>query len=110
MQQNTIPEDVISNVREVMAAIDAELLRVSTEDEAPDIKDHMARINTNLRKFPDLVHLLSDDDIAPYYKACLKIADTVLQPAKKKAAAKTAKAEDAEKLQADIDSGNLFGF
>lgn len=107
MQPNTnIPQTVLDEVVGVMKEIDAELGRVAAEDEAPDIKSHMARISTNLRKFPDLVHLLSDEQIEPYYKAALKMADVILAPAKKKAAKK----KDDVAVVEDIDNDNLFGF
>lgn len=108
MQPNTnIPQPVLDEVIGVMQEIDAELLRVAAEDSAPlDIRSYMARISGNLRKFPDIVHLLSDEQIAPYYTAVLKQNELILQPAKKKAAAK----KDTVAASADIDSGNLFGF
>ena len=102
---NNIPQPVLDEVLGVMKEIDAELSRVAAEDGAPEIKSHMSRISANLRKFPDLVHLLTDAQIEPYYKAALKIADVVLMPIKKSAAKK----KDAVAVQADIDNDDLFG-
>ena len=70
-------------ILKVMRNIEAQLQR-----ENPKIENYMVEINQNLRSFPDLIHLLTDEQIAPYYKAVLKQSNIKLAPKKSKAAAK----------------------
>lgn len=77
---NTVPADVLESVLMTMAMLDKEL-----EQENPGLDAYMVRINNNLRSFPDLIHLLTDEQAAPLYKAMIHKADLVLAPAKKKA-------------------------
>lgn len=68
-------------ILELMSSIEETL-----QKENPEIELYMVKINQNLRQFPELIHLLTDEQIAPYYKAVLKQANIKLAP--KKAAAK----------------------
>lgn len=70
-------------ILKVMRNIEAQL-----QCENPQIENYMVEINQNLRSFPDLIHLLTDEQIAPYYKAVLKQANIKLAPKQSKAAAK----------------------
>ena len=70
-------------ILKVMRNIEAQLQSENTQ-----IENYMVEINQNLRSFPDLIHLLTDEQIAPYYKAVLKQANIKLAPKKSKAAAK----------------------
>lgn len=103
-----VPPEVLHTVLGVLSALDVEMERVAREDGAPAIHTHLEALSVNLRKNPELIHLLTEEQIAPYYKAVIAQADLVLQPVKKKAAATKAKKEDAAFVQDNIE--NLFGF
>lgn len=103
-----VPPEVLRTVLGVLSVLDVEMERVAKEDGAPAIHTHLEALNINLRKNPELIHLLTEEQIAPYYKAVVAQAELVLQPIKKKAAAAKAKKEDAVFVQDNID--NLFGF
>lgn len=103
-----VPLEVLNTALRVLEALDVEMERVAREDGAPDIRNHLEALNNNLRKNPELIHLLTEEQIAPYYKAVVAQADLVLQPVKKKAAAASDKKEKEAFVQNNID--NLFGF
>lgn len=107
LQSTSVPVEVLESVKGILSAIDVELQRVADEDGAPAIRNHLELLNANLRRNPELIHLLSEEDIAPYYKAMIKQADLLLQPIKKKAAVKSEKKEKDNFVQENIDS--LFG-
>jgi hypothetical protein len=107
LHSTSVPVEVLESVKSVLGAIDVELQRVADEDGAPAIRNHLELLNANLRKHPELVHLLPEEDIAPYYKAMMKQADLLLQPIKKKAKEKTEKQEAKAFVQDNLD--NLFG-
>lgn len=46
-----------------------ESLRIALEEQNPNVRNYLKLINENLRLFPDLVHLLSDEQITPIYSA-----------------------------------------
>lgn len=104
----SIPPEVYDNVRNVLASLDAEMKRVAEEDGAPSIHTHLELLNNNLRRNPELIHLLSEEEIAPYYKAVIAKADIVLAPVKAKAKAKAETKEKDAFVQENIN--NLFGF
>lgn len=93
-----IPQQALDSILEVMAALDKEL-----KEENPQLEQHCVLINNNLRSFPDLIHLLTDEQARPFYNAMMLKANVVLAP--KKAAAK--KAPINPKLD---DASDLFGF
>lgn len=93
-----VTQQIMDQVLATMAELDAELTQ-----ESPQIEQYCVRINQNLRQFPDMIHLLTDEQAAPYYKAMVKKAELVLQPLKAKKA-KTLKVAPPD----DID--DLFGF
>lgn len=95
---SSVPAEVLESVLTTMEMLDAALLQ-----ENPGLDTYLVRINNNLRSFPDLIHLLTDEQAAPLYKAMIKKADLVLTPAKKKA-------ESNKKNAAPENVDNLFGF
>lgn len=103
--KDMVPADLMETVVQQMAQLDTLLEASAAEDGNPDLKASMAAINKNLRQHPELIHLLTDEQIAPLYRTILAVNEVVLAPAKKKAARRNDKAE----TQAAIDSGNLFG-
>lgn len=50
-------------------------LEQELNEENPEIDSYLKLINDNLRQFPDLVHLLSDEQIKPLYSAMRKKTD-----------------------------------
>jgi hypothetical protein len=44
-------------------------LEEELKTENPGIQNYIKDINNNLREFPELLHLLSDEDIKPIYSA-----------------------------------------
>lgn len=106
-QSTSVPPEVFESVRGVLAQLDAEMQRVAEEDGAPNIRGHLELLNNNLRRNPELVHLLSEEDIAPYYKAVVAQAELVFAPVKKAKAAKSEAVQKKAEVAASID--NLFG-
>lgn len=82
------------------ATILLDKLRVQLEAEVPQLKQAMATVNNYLREFPDLVHILTDEQIAPLYQAMMTEAKVQLAPAKK---------SSSSKKTATFDGGDLFG-
>lgn len=63
--QNLDPNaEALATILPMLASLEAELNK-----EAPDIKLWMYQLNNNLRMFPELVLLLKDEEIKPYYQA-----------------------------------------
>ena len=56
----------MSEQDEALATVRTQLAELSNLME-PGISGWMMRLNTNLRQFPDLPHLLTDEEIKPYY-------------------------------------------
>lgn len=44
----------------------------------PGIENYLAEINEDLRQYPDLTFLLSDEQIAPIYKAIIQRSNVVI--------------------------------
>jgi hypothetical protein len=63
-----------------------ERLQSALEAQAPGIENYLSEINEDLRQYPELTFLLSDEEIAPIYAAILKKTNTVIavKTAKKK--------------------------
>lgn len=53
-------------------------------DSKPELKTAMREINDQLRQFPELVHLLSDEQIAPIYKARMQLTGVEVSVTKSK--------------------------
>ena len=63
-------------------------LRHDLTSENPQIEMYMSIIHKKMVEYPELVHLLSDEDIAVVYQAALKQSNTVLIKQKAKAGKK----------------------
>lgn len=59
-------------------------LGVQLQEEVPEIATILRSINNNLRQFPELVHLLSDDEIEPFYQAYMRMSAVEATATKKK--------------------------
>lgn len=89
-------EKIISDVdAEKIGKVLEKLERLSDllEVQAPDIANHMLAINRDLRQYPELVHLLSDEQIAPIYRGAIQMSQETFAATAKKKATKAAKAE-----------------
>lgn len=62
--QSDANAELIAGILPKLQALDEALLA-----QAPTIRNHLQDINDNLREFPDLVHLLTDEQIRPIYSA-----------------------------------------
>jgi hypothetical protein len=73
------------------------------ESQAPGIKNYLLEINEDLRQYPDLVHLLNDEQIRPIYSALRAVTNTVIT-------AKAAKANKEVKGTKKVSSedGNML--
>lgn len=90
---------------EVIAKI---LPKLSTLDEmleaqAPGLKNYLLEINEDLRQYPDLVHLLNDEQIKPIYSALRAVTNTVITA---KAAKATKEVKGTKKVSAE--DGNML--
>ncbi len=66
----------------------------------PDIANRLKVIRTNLALFPELVHLLNDEQIAPIYQAMILVSGTeIAAKASKKKVGGKASSADAELLR-----------
>jgi hypothetical protein len=73
------------------------ILQEALETNNPDIAGYMKAIKQNLSMFPDLVHLLSDEQIKPIYSAARAVSQVVIatKAAKKKTEGKASQADNA---------------
>lgn len=65
-------EELLDKVVPLLAQLEEEL-----QVENPEIENYIMQVNQNLREFPELVHLLSDEQIAPLYHAIMSKANVV---------------------------------
>lgn len=63
-------EDIVPKLDNLSQMLDAN---------APGIENHLKEINEDLRQYPDLVFLLSDEQISPIYRAILKHENVVIK-------------------------------
>jgi len=89
-QQESILRDCIACIAALSEQLDAEI---------PQLHQAMVRTNNYLRQYPDLIHLLTDEQIAPLYQAMVSQAGIQAAMPKAKKPAK-------EKVQF---TDNLFG-
>lgn len=61
-----------------------EELKMQLQEEAPELGSLMRQISEQMRQFPELVHLLSDEEIASVYQARLSQTKTHISVAKSK--------------------------
>src|SRR5690606_7622616 len=66
-QVKELDEEQQLRVSEILPKLKA--LEEALQTEAPGIENYIKDINNNLREFPELVHLLSDEQIKPIYSA-----------------------------------------
>lgn len=97
--QAEIDPQVLEAVRADMAELAEELTK-----ELPQISIQLERINKNLRPNPELVLLLDDDEIAPFYQAYMRMAEVqkLTKPAKKGGSKKPPAADANGNLFADM--------
>ena len=74
-------------------------LRQALETENDDIENWIKDINNNLREFPELLHLLSDEQIQPIYLAYKAVTQVQIST-------KKAKSKKGERL---LDDGRMAG-
>lgn len=65
--------EVISRILPKLSQLDEML-----ESQAPGLKNYLLEINEDLRQYPDLVHLLTDEQIRPIYSALRATTNTVI--------------------------------
>lgn len=94
-KEDSSGEEHLPALKAILKQLDEEL-----EKEAPDLGSYLEKINKNLRQFPDLGHLLTDEEIAPLYDATLRKASVVLNPPKKSKGKSKVKNDS----QADLDA------
>ncbi len=95
MTDNIIQSDINSAaIEEILPKLAA--LQEALETNNPDIAGYMKGIKQNLSMFPDLVHLLSDEQIKPIYSAARAQTQVVIatKAAKKKVDGKASKADN----------------
>lgn len=66
-------QDQLSTILPKINSLENEL-----QQENPNIHLYLKDINENLREFPDLVHLLSDEQIAPIYSAMRQLTGVAI--------------------------------
>jgi hypothetical protein len=71
-----------------------ENLRQCLEAEAPNIEQHLMEINNDLRQYPDLTFMLTDEQIAPIYQAILKKENIVIAVKQSKKRGSNSKLDD----------------
>lgn len=85
--------ELLENARLLTRDLEQQLV----EDE-PDLKTFLRQINEQLRQFPELVHLLSDEEIAPVYKARMRLTNTEVSVKKSKKKGSKGLLDDGKKL------------
>lgn len=89
-------------------------LDAALQEEAPDLNVWMTKLNTNLRQFPELIHLLSDEQRAPLYRAIIKVSQIKVAPPEKipkeKKPKKTKEVKDFLSTEFNLSSLDLSGF
>lgn len=90
---NITSEDNATQQDELLATLLPKLdtLRNALEQEHPDIKHWIEDINKDLNQYPDLVHILDDEQIGTLYKAIIKESKEVIVTKTTKKAVKSAK-------------------
>jgi DNA uptake protein ComE-like DNA-binding protein len=77
-------------------------LRLAQETLDPNISIHLREIHGMLKENPEVVSLLSDQQVATYLDARRKLSNITVMPAAKSAAKKTAAAKAAKVSVDDI--------
>lgn len=85
--------EVIAKILPKLSILDEML-----EAQAPGLKNYLLEINEDLRQYPDLVHLLTDEQIKPIYSALRAVTNTVITA---KAAKANKEVKGTKKVSAD---------
>ena len=72
----------------VTCAATCQNLKTALENNMPDVEVYLLEINTQLREFPELYQLLSDEDIAQVYKVLRNRSNVAITVAKSKTSKK----------------------
>jgi hypothetical protein len=65
---NVLLTDVQSaKIEEILPKLAA--LQTALEEQNPNIRNYLKRLNEDLSQYPDLVHILTDEQIKPIYSA-----------------------------------------
>jgi hypothetical protein len=80
----------MSTELEDLVAQRLEDLRIAQEQLDPNISIHVIEIHKSLKEHPEIVSILSDEQIRTYITARRKMANITLSPVKASAAKKTA--------------------
>jgi len=102
-QNESTPEAALEAAKQTLLQLNEALL-----SEAPDLSLWMTQLNTNLRQFPELIHLLSNEERAPLYRAIVHASQVKITPAVKEKKEKAPGKPKKEKLSF-TQGADLFG-
>ncbi len=102
-ENETTPEAALEAAKQSLLQLNEALL-----SEAPDLALWMTQLNTNLRQYPDLIHLLSNEQRAPLYRAIVQVSQVKITPAVKEKKEKAPGKPKKEKLSF-TQGADLFG-
>lgn len=90
---------------EVLEVLKQELIELGNQllEEKPILTDVLERVNKNLRQYPELTHLLTDDEIKPLYQVYVRMAEV-----EKTVAAKSKGGKGGRKLKDSDQNGTKF--
>lgn len=74
---DAIKQEILDSARQELQNLAQEL-----ETENPDIDKYLMQINKNLRQYPELSQLLTDDEIVSFYRAYAKKAEITVSNTK----------------------------
>lgn len=75
-----------------------EELRTALLTDDPDMMGYLRQINEQMRQFPELVHMLTDEQIAPVYQAMMKRTGIAISVTKSKSKKSSGLLEDGRSL------------
>lgn len=81
-------EETIQLVLQQLQVLSAQIDSYTQSVTGEDLTNWMQELNLNLRVFPDIVHILTDEQIAPLYKGMLLQKGIVFEKAKEPKAPK----------------------
>lgn len=79
-----------AKIEEILPKLAA--LQTAIEEQNPNIRNYLKRLNEDLMQYPDLVHILTDEQIKPIYSAMRAETQTFIavKESKKRGAKPTA--------------------
>lgn len=86
-----------------IAKIEEALLR-----EDPEMPNYIKWINNEVRQYPELMHLLTDEQIAPIYQGIMKVTGVQIAVTKSRAGKSTAKSKNTGLLDDGTSVGSLL--